>query len=138
MRSLRARHYLQHEATKHSDIFGAQALHWLKTVELPTPADRRQLQILLEEGALLAEQVQSLTLDLARGAAGPKEVELLQSIPGIDYILGLTIVAEVGELQRFPNRKKFAAYRGVVPRNRDSDGRVAAHAPVRHGNPRLK
>jgi transposase len=138
VRSLLVKHHLQHEATKYSDIFGVQALHWLEKVELENPAHRRQLQVLLEEGALLVQQVESLTMDLAREAAGRKEVELLQSIPGIDYVLGLTIVAEVGDVRRFPNRKKFAAYCGVVPRNRDSGGRVATHAPVRHGNSRLK
>ena len=138
VRSLLVKHHLQHEASKYSDIFGVQALHWLKEVELPNPADRRQLEILLEEGALLGQQVDRLTKELAREAVARKEVELLQSIPGIDYVLALTILAEVGDVKRFPNRKKFAAYCGVVPRNRDSGGRVAAHAPVRHGNPRLK
>ncbi len=138
VRSLLVKHHLQHEASKYSDIFGVQALHWLKEMELPNPADRRQLEILLEEGALLGQQVDRLTKDLAREAVARKEVELLQSIPGIDYVLALTILAEVGDVKRFPNRRKFAAYCGVVPRNRDSGGRVAAHAPVRHGNPRLK
>ena len=138
VRSLLVKHHLQHEASKYSDIFGVQSLHWLKRVELPSPADRRQLEILLEEGAMLGQQVDRLTKDLAREAVARKEVELLQSIPGIDYVLALTILAEVGDVHRFPNRKKFAAYCGVVPRNRDSGGRVAAHAPVRHGNPQLK
>ena len=138
VRSLLVKHHLQHEASKYSDIFGVQALHWLKDLELPNPADRRQLEVLLEEGALLTEQVDRLTKELARIAVDRREVELLQSIPGIDYVLALTILAEVADVQRFPNRKKFAAYCGVVPRNRDSGGRVAVHAPVRHGNPRLK
>ncbi|MGI0130460.1 MAG: IS110 family transposase [Thermoplasmata archaeon] len=138
VRSLTVKHHLQHEASKYSDIFGVQALHWLQSVELPNPADRRQLEILLEEGALLAQQIDRLTKDLAREAVARKEVELLQSIPGIDYVLGLTILAEVGDVRRFPNRRKFAAYCGVVPKNRDSGGRVAKHASVRHGNPRLK
>ena len=30
--------------------------------------------------------------------------------------------------------KKFAAYCGVVPKNRDSGGKVAEHGKVRHGN----
>ena len=137
IRSLLVKHHLQHEASKFSDIFGVQALHWLNTLELSGPADQRQLQVLLEEGALLARQVDDLTADLAREAVGRKDVELLQSIPGIDYVLALTIVAEVGDVHRFPNRRKFAAYCGVVPRNRDTGGRVAKHAPARHGNPRL-
>lgn len=138
VRSLLVKHHLQHEAAKYSDIFGVQALHWLKNLELSTLADGRHLEVLLEEGAFLTEQVDRLTKELARLAVDRREVELLQSIPGIDYVLALTILAEVADVQRFPNRKKFAAYCGIVPRNRDSGGHVAAHAVVRHGNPRLK
>ena len=52
-------------------------------------------------------------------------------------MLAMNIVAEVGDVHRFPNRRKFAAYCGVVPKNRDSGGKVAKHASTRHGNPRL-
>ncbi|EQD74834.1 Transposase, IS116/IS110/IS902, partial [mine drainage metagenome] len=62
----------------------------------------------------------------------------MQSVPGIDYVLALTILAEVGDVQRFSNRKKFAAYCGLVPKNRDSGEKVGVHAKLRHGNPRLK
>ena len=60
---------------------------------------------------------------------------LLQSVPGIDYVLALTILAEVGEVKRFPNRKKFAAYAGLVPKNRDSGEKVGVHPKLRHGSP---
>lgn len=53
------------------------------------------------------------------------EVRLLQGVPGLDYTLALTIVAEAGEIRRFRNRKKFAAYCGLVPKNRAS-GKVPA------------
>ena len=65
-------------------------------------------------------------------------MRILQSVPGIDYVLALTMMAEVGEVKRFPNRKKFAAYCGLVPKNSDSGEKVAVHAKLRHGNPRLK
>ena len=136
--ALLVQHHLQHEATKFSDIFGVQALRWLRSVDLGTEAHRRQLQVLLEEGVLLTQQITALTNDLARQAVARKDVELLQSIPGFDYLLALTLIAEVGDVHRFRNRKKFAAYCGVVPRNRDSGGKVAEHAKLRHGNPRAK
>ncbi len=136
--ALLVKHHLQHDAARYSDIFGVQALRWLKTVDLVSEADKRQLQVLLEEGALLAQQIASLTSDLARQAAPRKDVELLQSIPGFDFVLALNLIAEVGDIHRFRNRKKFAAYCGVVPKNKDSGGKVAEHAKVRHGNMRAK
>jgi len=138
VRSLLVKHHLQHESAKYDDIFGVQALRWLKgEVKLEDPWDRRQLVFLLEEGALHTRQEHELTTELAKVATTRDEVRLLQSAPGLDYTLALTIVAEAGEIQRFRNRKKFAAYCGLVPKNRDSGEKVAQHTKRRHGNPQL-
>ncbi len=138
LRSLLVGHHLNHEAAKYDDLFGVQALRWLKNVELAEPIERQRMALLLEEGALYQRQVEVLTDELARVAIDHDAVRILQSVPGIDYVLALTILAEVGDVHRFPNRKKFAAYCGLVPKNRDSGERVGVHARLRHGNPRLK
>lgn len=65
-------------------------------------------------------------------------VRILRSVPSIDYVLALTILTEIGNVQRFPNRKKFAADVGLVPKNRDSGEKVGVHTKLRHGSPRLK
>ena len=138
VRSLLVKYHLQHEALRYTDIFGVQALHWLKGVELEDPSAQHQLILLLEEGALYVRQVEDLTRELARVGVNDRTVALLQSIPGIDYVLALTILAEVGDVKRFPNRRKFAAYCGLVPRNRDSGEQVGRHSKLRNGSSRLK
>ncbi|MGI0128589.1 MAG: IS110 family transposase [Thermoplasmata archaeon] len=138
VRPLLVKNHLYHEAAKYEDIFGEQALRWLKATELADEWDQKQLALLLEEGELHTRQVHALTTELAKVGVRTDEVRLLQSIPGIDYVLALCIIAEVGDIRRFRNRKKFAAYCGLVPKNHDSGERTAKHAPLRHGNPRLK
>ncbi len=138
VRSLLVKSHLYHEAAKYEDIFGEQALRWLRSTKLNDRWDRAQLALLLEEGELHTRQVHALTTELAKVGVRTEEVRLLQSIPGIDYVLALAIIAEVGDIRRFRNRKKFAAYCGLVPQNHDSGERTAKHAPLRHGNPRLK
>jgi transposase len=138
LRALLVGHHLNHEAAKYDDLFGVQALRWLKRVEIPEPIERQRMALLLEEGALYQRQVEVLTDELAKVGADQEAVRLLQSVPGIDYVLALTILAEVGEVKRFPNRKKFAAYAGLVPKNRDSGEKVGVHTKLRHGSPRLK
>ena len=138
LRSLLVGHHLNHEATKYDDLFGTQALRWLKSVELAEPIAQQRMALLLEEGAMYQHQVEVLTDGLARVGVDQEMVRILQSVPGIDYVLALTILAEVGDVKRFPNRKKFAAYCGLVPKNRDSGDRVGVHTKLRHGNPRLK
>lgn len=138
VRSLLVKHHLQHESTRYDDIFGVQALRWLKEeVHLEDPWDQRQLVCLIEEGALFTRQAHELTTELARVATTHDEVRILQSVPGIDYTLALTILAEAGDVRRFPNRKKFAAYCGLVPKNRASGEKDPQHTKRRHGNPQL-
>jgi transposase len=137
-RALLVKNHLQHDASKYDDIFGVQALRWLKGLSLNDPWDQKELSLLMEEGELYTRQIHGITTEMARLSVHREEVRLLQTVPGIDYVLALTIIAEVGDINRFRNRKKFAAYCGLVPRNADSGGRVARHAPLRHGNPRLK
>ncbi len=138
LRALLVGHHLNHEAAKYDDLFGVQALRWLKSVELTEPIERQRIALLLEEGALYQRQVEVLTDELAKVGFDQEAVRILQSIPGIDYVLALTIIAEVGDVKRFPNRKKFAAYAGLVPKNRDSGEKVGVHTKLRHGSPRLK
>jgi len=138
LRALLVGHHLNHEAAKYDDLFGVQALRWLKSVEIAGPIEQQRMALLLEEGALYQRQVEILTDELAKVGVDQEMVRILQSVPGIDYVLALTILAEVGDVKRFPNRKKFAAYCGLVPKNRDGGERVGVHAKLRHGIPRLK
>ena len=50
-----------------------------------------------------------------------KPAALLQSMPGIGVITALTILAELGDLQRFKSRAAVANYAGLVPVIRDSN-----------------
>jgi Transposase len=61
LRALLVGHHLNHEASKYDDLFGVQALHWLKGVELAEPLERQRIALLLEEGALYQRQVEILT-----------------------------------------------------------------------------
>lgn len=137
VRALLVKNDRYEQASRYDDIFGVQALRYLEKEELPDPQDRLQLRILLEEGELYLRQEEELNVELSKIGVDTPAVKLLQSVPGIDYRLALTMAGEVGDIHRFPNRKKFAAYCGLVPKNKDSGDKVAVHAKHRHGNPRL-
>jgi transposase len=44
-----------------------------------------------------------------------KEAEILMSFPGIGEIRAIEIIAEVGEIDRFPTAEKLCSYAGLVP-----------------------
>jgi len=45
---------------------------------------------------------------------------LLETIPGIGPLLGLTFAAEIGDVARFPTARKLVGYSGLTPRIRQS------------------
>lgn len=42
------------------------------------------------------------------------------TIPGIDYVTALTVIAEIVDIKRFPTPWKLVAYAGLAPSKRDS------------------
>jgi len=44
--------------------------------------------------------------------------ELLMTVPGVNVIVAATFMAAVGDIRRFPDRRKLTAYLGLDPRVR--------------------
>jgi len=63
-----------------------------------------------------------------------KEFEMLQSIPGIGKILALTIMLEVGNLNRFSQVGNFSSYCRCVRSERLSNGKKKGENNRRNGN----
>lgn len=62
------------------------------------------------------------------------KVRLVMSIPGIDYTVAQTCLAAIGDVARFPNAKKLAAYLGLNPSTRQS-GEHCYHGKItKQGN----
>jgi transposase len=60
---------------------------------------------------------------MARASAttgADRRVCLLDTIPGIGSLLGLTIAIEIGEVARFQSPRKLIGYAGLAPRFRQS------------------
>ena len=63
----------------------------------------RQLEFLTEQIYLCGEHFK-------------KEVEILTSQPGISVFIALGIIADIAEIKRFANQRKFTSYLGSAPR----------------------
>jgi len=80
----------------------------------------RYLQLLDQLEEVIESSTRQLR-SLARRDRWAKSVALLQSIPGVGLITSLTILAELGDLNRFPRRASVANYVGLVPVLRSSN-----------------
>lgn len=65
-------------------------------------------------------------------------VQALQAIPGIGPVVGLTVRAEVGAIDRFPTAAHRASYAGLVPRVEASGGHIRYGRITKHGSPWLR
>jgi transposase len=67
------------------------------------------------------------------------EARRLMTVPGVNLIVAVTFLAAIGDIHRFPDRRKLVAYLGLDPKVRQSgdapasDGHISKQgsAPVR-------
>jgi transposase len=122
---------------KQTDIFGKNGLENLKSINL-NDVDTLLLKSLLEELNYLAEKAQNIEDIMAGLGKHIPEVTQLMTIPGLGYYSAMTILAEIGDIKRFPNPKKLCNYAGLTPRIRDS-GDLIIHGRIsKKGSPTLR
>jgi len=97
-----------------SDLFGVNGRKYLEKVSLP---ETEQIVVCSSLKLLdfVQQEMNSLEGDLFARARTNPNVPLLMGIPGISVLSALTILAEIGDINRFQSPKKLACYAGLVP-----------------------
>lgn len=104
-----------------SDLFGDTGRDLLHRLALPEPWATDVAAALKLIDTLDAE-IDQIVSDLrARGADDPN-LGLVMTAPGIGWVLGYTICAELGDIGRFPSPKKLCGYTGLCPKVYQSGG----------------
>src|SRR5450756_428429 len=117
-----------------SDLFGVRGRELLASLAIPEPWATTlgtSLRLVDELDAEIAACERELR---SRGADHPY-VALLQTVPGIAWVLGYTIAAELGDIGRFSSPKKLAGYTGLCPLVRQS-GRRDDRGPLAKNGPK--
>jgi transposase len=116
-----------------ADLFGHQGRELLDRLEFPEPWRGGVLAAvaLIDD---LDRQITAIEKDLKALSAEHRYVPLLVTVPGISWVLGYTIAAEIGDIERFASPRKLCGYTGLCPRvyqSGDSDrrGPLAKHGP---------
>lgn len=107
-------------------LFGKAGRQWLKSLCLP-----QQFQTSLEKYLKLVEHLDQLVNEadkmIEKTVSNHPQANLLTSIPGVSYVSALTVIAEIGDINRFPCAKKLMGYAGLVPST------YASGESVKHG-----
>jgi transposase len=116
-----------------SDLFGLGGRALLERLALPEPwaATTAAAVALVDD---LDAQILVCERDLRRLGADHPYVPLLMTAPGIAWVLGYTIAAELGDIGRFASPKKLCGYTGLCPSvyqsgSKDHRGPLAKNGP---------
>jgi transposase len=148
---LRARHRLGKFLLRHGRrrpahlkmAWTAGHLDWIRSVRFESIAHRVVLADYLHEVERLAARIAYLNtaiLEAVRSAPPHMRavINALQALRGIATISAATIVAEVGQLSRFPNPRQLMAYAGLVPSEYSTGTRRRLGGITKTGNAHLR
>lgn len=141
----RIKAFLQLHGITYPDRFGNQQSHWsrafinwLEGIQLEGPSGTEALQSLVrilkhtrDELVVLSQRIKELSEDERYHQAYSK----LIAIPGIGRLTAMTILTEVGDINRFRNADAFRSYIGLIPRThcsgeKDYKGRITNRRSV--------
>jgi transposase len=116
-----------------SDLFGSQGRELLERLDVPEPW-RSHVEAAVALIDSLGREIEGIERELRRAGREHPYVSLLVTVPGISWVLGYTIAAEIGDISRFASPVKLAGYSGLCPRvhqSGDSDrrGPLSKHGP---------
>ena len=95
---------------------------------------RSQIRALEERVARLSGQVE----EVAESPRYKAAVSTLRAFKGIDYIIALAVICEIGDFRRFANAKAFMSYLGFVPSENSSGGKRNQGGITKAGNGHLR
>src|ERR671925_272233 len=99
---------------------------------------RRSIAEALAVIDLLDERIGPLDAELGPLARGDARVRLLDTIPGVGDLLGLTLASEIGDVARFGSPRKLIGYAGLAPKISQSGDRSRTGALSKAGSRTLR
>jgi transposase len=104
------------------------------------PATRKNIEVDIEAADHLHGQIVQLENYVVKHAKAfdPRTYFRLQTVPGIGQILALTILYEIGAIERFPDVQHFCSYARLVKCPKESAGQLYGYGGQKMGNAHLK
>jgi transposase len=111
-----------------SNLFGVAGTKWLQNLTVGEPFKTSLTEYLSLVESLTA-QIDAAEQRITQTVTEHREAKLLTSIPGVKFVSALTIMAEIGDITRFPDAKRLMGYAGLVP-STYSSGDITRHGKI--------
>jgi transposase len=111
----------------HADILGPKGRAWLLAQPLPDD-ESAAIERHIREYDRLTEDLRVVERELARDALSSAETKRLMTIPGIDMVVAVGLLAAIGPVERFTSPGRLVAFLGLNPSVHQS-----GNSPARHG-----
>jgi transposase len=120
-----------------SDLFGPGGLRFLEELEL-REGPRRRLDSLLSLIGDFDREIDATSREIDQRAKADPYVEVLCQIRGIGRYIAMLVIAEVGDIGRFPSARHLCSWAGLTPTVRSSDGKARLGHITGQGSPALR
>ncbi len=122
---------------EHSDLFGKGGREFLAALEL-RDAPRRRLDSLISLICDFDREIETTTAEIEQRAKADDRVDVLCQIRGVGRYTAMLIIAEIGDIHRFPTARHLCSWAGLAPSVRSSDGKARLGHITRQGSPALR
>jgi transposase len=112
-----------------SDLFGVKGRRWLAEQQLCL-TERETVDSAVRQVDFLDAEIAAVERLIAAEALSWPEIKRLMTVPGVNVTVAATFMAAVGDIRRFPDRRKLTAYLGLDPRVRQSGAGSATHGHI--------
>src|SRR6516165_8213405 len=113
----------------HQDLCGPTGRAWLSEQILPGD-ERLAVERHLREFDRLTDDLKVIERDLAQSALADDRATRLMTVPGINMVVALALIAAIGDITRFAKPEQLVGYLGLNPSVRQSGPGPAYHGRI--------
>jgi transposase len=137
MHSVAHRHHLNHERGKR---FNEKNTAWQKDKRL-SKVEQFQLALEMENRAYIEKQISRIGKEVAKMShrnPWAQDMTYLMQLPGFGVITGMTVLAAIGDVQRFESAKHLASYSGLTGGLEQSGTKLVQKSITKEGRKELR
>lgn len=137
MHSVAHRHHFHHPAGKR---FNEKNTAWQKDQRL-SQIEQFQLELEMENRVYIEKQISRIGKEVAKMShqtPWAESMTYLMQLPGFGVITGMTVLAAIGDIQRFDSARHLASYSGLTPGLEQSGTKYREKGITKEGRKELR